>query len=62
VKTQVDQALKDIGTKKDAVRKDIDALGSATLETLKSAKTKTDQALAQLKQAIHAARAKLPKD
>ena len=48
VKTQVDQALKDI-----------DAIDTATLETLKAAKAKADQALAQLKQAIHAARAKL---
>jgi hypothetical protein len=59
VKTQVDQALKDIGPKKEAVKKDIDAIDTATLETLKAAKAKADQALAQLKQAIHAARAKL---
>src|SRR5437660_874988 len=53
VKTQLDQALKDIATKKDAVRKDIDAFDKATLESLRAAKVKTDQALAQLKQAIH---------
>ena len=60
VKTQVNLALKDIATKKDAVRKDIDALDTATLESLRAAKAKTDQALAQLKQAIHSARAKIP--
>jgi len=40
VKAQVDQALKDIATKKEAVRKDIDALDSTTLETLRTAKAK----------------------
>jgi hypothetical protein len=59
VKTQVDQALKDITPKKDAVKKDIEAFDTASLETLRAAKAKTDQALAQLKQAIHAAKAKL---
>jgi len=60
VKTQVDQALKDATAKKDAARKAIDGFDDATLETMKTAKAKADQALAQLKQAIHSARAKLP--
>ena len=60
VKTQLDQALKGIATKKDAARKDIDAFDTATLESLRAVKVKADQALAQLKQAIHSARAKVP--
>ena len=59
VKTDADKALKDIATKKDAVKKDIDAFDTTSLEALKSAKAKTDQAIAQLKQAIRAAQAKL---
>jgi len=60
VKAQVDQALKAIATKKEAVKKDLDAFDNATLETLRTVKAKADQGLAELKQLIHAARAKLP--
>jgi len=59
LKTQIDQALKDIAPKKEAVKKDIDAFDAATLETLKAAKVKADQALSSLKQAILSAHAKL---
>jgi hypothetical protein len=59
VKTQLDQALRDIAPKKEAVKKDIDAFDAATSETLKAAKAKADQALTSLKQAILAAQAKL---
>ena len=59
VKTEVDRALKDVAPKKDAVKKDIDAFDAATLETLKTAKAKTDRALTSLKQAIASARGKL---
>ncbi len=60
VKAQVDQSLKGIATKKDAVKKEIDAFDGATLETLKTVKAKADQGLAELKALIHATRAKLP--
>ena len=60
VKAQVDQALKAVATKRDAVAKEISAFDGATLETLRSVKGKADQGLAELKQLIHAARAKLP--
>ena len=59
IKPQIDQGLKDIAAKKEAVTKDITALDSATLETLKAAKAKVDQHLAALKQAIHALHQKL---
>ena len=52
--------MKDIAAKKETVRKDIDAIDTSNLETLRAAKAKADQALAQLKQAIHAAKAKIP--
>jgi hypothetical protein len=60
VKAQVDQALKTVATKRDAVKKDIDAFDRATLENLRAVKAKADQGLAELKQLVHAARAKLP--
>jgi hypothetical protein len=60
IKAQVDQSLKAIATKRDAVKKEIDAFDGATLETLRTVKAKADQGLAELKQLIHAARAKLP--
>jgi hypothetical protein len=60
VKAQVDQALKAVSTKREAVKKEIEAFDGATLETLRTVKTKADQGLAELKQLIHAARAKLP--
>ena len=60
MKAQVDQAMKAIATKKDGVKKEIDAFDAATLDTLRTTKAKADQGLAELKQLIHAARAKLP--
>jgi len=59
VKTKVDKALKKIAPKKDAVKKNIDALDAVTLESLKAAKAKADKALASLRQAIASAHAKL---
>jgi di/tripeptidase len=60
LKAQVDQSLKAIATKRDAVKKEIDAFDGATLDTLRSVKAKADQGLAELKGLIHATRAKLP--
>jgi hypothetical protein len=60
VKAQVDAALKTIATKRDAVKKEIDAFDNATLETLKTVKAKADQGLAELKALIHGTRTKLP--
>jgi hypothetical protein len=60
VKAQFDQAMKDIAAKKEVVRKDIDAIDTSNLETLRTAKAKADVALAQLKQAIHSAKSKIP--
>jgi colicin import membrane protein len=60
LKPQIDQALKTIATKKDAVKKEIDAFDSATLETLKTVKAKADQGVAELKALVHTTRAKLP--
>lgn len=59
-KTQVDDALKAVATKRDAAKKEIDTFDTATLETLKSTKAKVDQKLYELKQAVHSARAKVP--
>ncbi|HEX4334833.1 MAG TPA: hypothetical protein VH062_02900 [Polyangiaceae bacterium] len=58
-KPQIDKAMKDLVTKRDAAAKEIPELDKATLETLRTTKVKVDQKLAILKQAIHALRAKL---
>jgi hypothetical protein len=58
-KPQIDKAMKDVVTKRDAAAKEIPEIDKATLETLRTAKAKVDQKLAVLKQAIHALRAKL---
>jgi hypothetical protein len=60
VKAQFDQSMKDINAKKETVKKDIEAIDTSSIETLRTAKAKADVALAQLKQAIHAAKAKIP--
>jgi hypothetical protein len=58
-KPQIDKAMKDLVTKRDAAAKEIPEIDKASLETLRVAKAKVDQKLAVLKQAIHALRAKL---
>jgi DNA repair exonuclease SbcCD ATPase subunit len=60
IKAQVDAALKTISTKRDAVKKEIDAFDGATLETLKTVKAKADQGIAELKALVHGTRTKLP--
>jgi colicin import membrane protein len=58
-KPQIDKAMKDVVTKRDAAAKEIPEIDKATLETLRTAKAKVDQKMALLKQAIAALRAKL---
>jgi colicin import membrane protein len=58
-KPQIDKAMKDLVTKRDAAAKEIPEINKATLETLRTAKAKVDQKMAVLKQAIAALRAKL---
>lgn len=58
-KPQIDKAVKDLVAKRDAAAKEIPEINKATLETLRTAKSKVDQKMAVLKQAIHALRAKL---
>src|SRR5262249_27599067 len=60
VKPQVDQALKDIAGKEDAVRKQITEFDTASVESLKTTKAKTEQKLAELSQAVRSLRTKLP--
>src|SRR5207244_10959442 len=56
VKAQVDKSVKDLGAKRDAAQKEIQGIDKATLETLRQAKAKVDQRLAELKQAIRSLR------
>ena len=58
-KPSIDLALKDVATKKEAARKEIDTFDAATLDTIKSVKLKVDKAMADLKHALQALRAKV---
>jgi ATP-dependent Zn protease len=59
-KPQIDKAVKDLVTKRDAAAKEILEIDKATLETLRVAKAKVDQKLALLKQGVRGLHAKLP--
>ncbi len=59
-KPQVDVALKNVTSKRDVARKEIEGFDAATLDTIKSVKLKVDKALADLKHAVQSLRAKIP--
>jgi chromosome segregation ATPase len=59
-KAPIDKSVKDIAAKKTDLKKDIDAFDTATLDTLRTTKAKVDQKLHELRQMVHAARARLP--
>jgi hypothetical protein len=59
-KAPIDKAVKDIAAKKADVKKDIDAFDAATLDTLRTTKAKVDMKLHELRQMVHAAKARIP--
>lgn len=59
VKAQIDKTVKDVSAKRADVKKAIDAFDNATLDTLNSTRAKVEQRLHELRQMVHAARAKL---